>query len=142
MKWLLQLIFMILSTSSYADVLPDFQLTEYKTNKIVKLSSLVKERKVVLNFWASWCKSCIHELKELETLKKNFPNTIFIAINAGENNKKVKKFLKKYKFSYRILMDTNKGYSKSIGVLSLPQTFVIGKNLEILYKADVPPKKI
>ena len=136
----LLLFFLISSLNAYSDVIKDFTLPVYNTNKTMKLSELVK--KVLINFWASWCTSCIHELEILEKLKKENPDVEFVAINAGENKKKIKRFLKKYDFSYLILMDKNKKFSKSVGVLSLPQTFIIGKNNEVLYKGEVPPIKI
>lgn len=136
-------VFMVFFSSlAYADSLADFTLKTYPNGEEVKLSELVKEKKVLLNFWASWCTSCAKEIPELEELKKKNPDVEFLAINAGDNNKKIKKFLKKFGFSYKVLMDSDKNYSKSIGVLSLPQTMIIGKNREILYRSEKPPQKL
>lgn len=139
-----KLVFLILifSTSLQARQLTDFTLPIFSKKSKINLSKITKNQKVVINFWASWCTACIKELKELEVLKKNNPLAQFIAINAGETPIKIKRFLKKYKFSYTILVDKDKTYSKSIGVLGLPQTIVVGKNRSILYRSDKPPKDI
>jgi len=98
--------------------------------------------KTLINFWASWCTSCIQELPILEKLKKDHPNVTFIAINAGESKGKIKKFLKKNTFTYKILMDKDKSFSKGLGVLSLPQTFVVDASGKVIYHGEVPPKDI
>lgn len=98
--------------------------------------------KILINFWASWCTSCIQELPILEKLKIDHPKVTFIAINAGESEGKIKKFLKKNTFTYKVLMDKDKSFSKGLGVLSLPQTFVIDASGNVLYHGEVPPKDI
>jgi len=126
----------------YAKTLKDFTLPIYKTKDTFVLSQAVKKNKIVINFWASWCTACIQELAELEALKIKYPDASYIAINAGEKSNKIKRFLKKYKFSYLILLDKKKKTSKSLEVFSLPQTIVVDKNRAILYRGNRPPKKI
>ncbi len=120
----------------------NLELKRYDNKELFKLTSEAKGRKVLLNFWASWCTSCIEEIPELEKLKKDHPSALFIGINAGENKKKIKKFLKKYKFSYLILEDRDKSYSKGNGIVSLPQTIVLDEKLKVIYHGHKPPKDI
>lgn len=141
MKILSILIIVFFQCDVFASEVADFSLVDYHTGQTITLSELTKEKKVLLNFWASWCTSCAKEIPELEQLKKKNPGVVFIGINAGDKKKKIKKFLKKFGFSYQILMDKDKSYSKQIGVLSLPQSMIIGKNREILYQSDKPPKE-
>ena len=137
------LLFILLTTSLQAKSLKDFSLPVFNSSKSFRLEKALKDKKVLLNFWASWCTACIQELPELRELKQKYgDDVVFVAINAGEKPFKIKKFLNKYDFPYLILTDKNKKLSKSVGVLSLPQTFVIGQKREILYKGDRPPKKI
>lgn len=107
-----------------------------------RLSDYLGKQVIVINFWASWCPSCITEIPELHQLKKDHPNALYIGINAGERKSKVKRFLKKYKFNYIILMDKNRLISKSLGVESLPQTFVISKKKIITFRGHRPPKSL
>lgn len=100
------------------------------------------KKKVVINFWATWCTSCIKELPLLEELKRKNPEVEFLAINAGDSKVKIKKFLKKNPFSYQVLMDKDKSFSKSLGILSLPQTLVVDKTGKVLYHSDKPPKDL
>ena len=73
-----------------------FELPYYEKNEVFKLSDHMGKKQIVLNFWASWCTSCIEELPLLKALKQKYPQALFIAINSGERKKLVKKFLKKY----------------------------------------------
>ena len=136
----LVLTFLLLSNCTWAENIKSFSLPEYESGDQFDISKISK--KTVLNFWATWCTSCIKELDELEALKKKYPDYNFIAISAGDTKKKIKRFLKKNPWSYKVIMDKDKSVSKSLGVLSLPQTWVISEKGEILYKEVTPPKVI
>lgn len=106
--------------------------------------ALKENDKILINFWASWCTGCIQELAELLALKEKYKDqkVLFIAINAGESKKKIKKFIKKYKFSYLVLLDKDRVLSKGLGVNNLPKTIVVNKKREILFTGNRPPKEI
>ena len=141
MKKLFLLLF--LSLNVYADVIPDFNLPIYNSDSKFQLSEKIKGKKILVNFWATWCTSCIHEIPLLETLKEKYGNdVIFVAVNAGEKSNLIDRFLKKYKFSYIILKDEDRSFSKSIGVDSLPVTIVLDQDRKIIYRGFVPPKEI
>ena len=142
-RTLITLFLLLLSLPVSAKKISDFSLPVYKENKTFQLkTALKKHSKILINFWASWCTGCIQELKELEELKKQHKKVLFVGINAGERKKKIEKFIKKYHFSYLILEDKDRILSKSLGINSLPQTIVVGKNRKILYKGNRPPHKI
>jgi len=131
------------SLNTYADKMPDFNLPVYNADSKFQLSEEIKGKKIIINFWASWCTSCIHEIPLLENLKEKFgKDAVFVAVNAGEKSNLIDRFLKKYKFSYIILKDGDRTFSKSAGVDSLPVTIVLDQDRNIIYRDVVPPKKI
>ena len=140
MKKTLLLIFLFLQLSIAAKEIKKFKLPEYDSQNHYEIPK--SKKKVVLNFWATWCTSCIKELDELETLKKKYPNYEYIALNAGDTKKKIKRFLKKHPWSYKVIMDKDKSVAKGLGVLSLPQTWVIDEKGNIIYKELSPPKTL
>lgn len=140
---IIYLILLCFSLNVYADKIPDFQLAQYSNDSTFRLSENLKGKKMLINFWATWCISCIHEIPLLESLKEKYGNdVIFVSVNAGEKTNLIDRFLKKYKFSYILLKDENRSFSKSIGVDSLPVTIVVDKDMNILYRDSVPPKQI
>jgi peroxiredoxin len=120
-----------------------FDLPVYGSEETVKLSSL-KGKKTLINFWASWCTSCIEELPDLHALKKSAKSSgyEFIAINAGDTPKKIKRFIKRNKFNYKILQDRSREISKSWGVDSLPITVILDETGKVIYKGTRPPKSL
>lgn len=139
----LVLLLSLFSFNVYADKLADFNLPVYNADSHFHLSEKLKNKKILINFWATWCTSCIHEIPQLESLKEKYgEEVIFVAINAGEKSNLIDRFLKKYKFSYILLKDEDRSFSKSIGVDSLPVTIVLDKDRNIIYRDVVPPKEL
>ncbi len=133
----------LLSLNVYADVVPDFNLPIYNSDSKFLLSEKIKDKKILINFWATWCTSCIHEIPLLESLKEKYgKDVVFVAINAGEKSNLIERFLKKYKFTYIILKDEDRSFSKSVGVDALPVTMVLDQNRKILYRDVIPPKEL
>ena len=142
---ILGIIIFILSFQVFSqDKLKNFDLPVYGKEETLTLESL-KADKIVINFFASWCVACMKEVPELNHLKEmvaSDQNVIFLAINANEKDYKIAKFLKKTKFSYRILKDKDLEYSLSVGVEELPRTLVLDADKKIIYSSDIPPNKI
>lgn len=142
MKYFKLITFIFIINFSYANSLNKVELPIFNETRKFDFSNSHNGKKVIINFWASWCTACAREIEELEALKKNFPKNIYIAVNADETDKKIRKFIKKHNFTYIILKDKDKKFSKNMKVKSLPQTIILGENNEIIYKAYIPPKNI
>ena len=142
MKYLI-LILIIFSSNVFAEKISDFSLPINKEQQKFVLSENLKTKKVLINFWATWCTSCIQELPQLEALKAKYGDQVtFVAVNAGEKQNLLDKFFKKYNFSYIQLKDEDRVFSKSLKVESLPVTIVIDRDMNIIYRDVVPPKTL
>ena len=142
MRKTISLVLFCFLPSLSAKEIKNFSLPLYKESKTFHLGKVLKRHeKILINFWASWCTG-IEELKELEELKSRYKKVLFVGINAGESKRKIKRFIEKYHFSYLILEDKERIMSKELEVNSLPQTIVVGKNKQILYRGNRPPKEI
>lgn len=138
-KKIVLILSLVFSLELTAKTFQSFSLPIYKKNETFTFK---KGKRTLINFWASWCTSCIQEIPILEELKNKNPEVSFIAINAGDSKKKIKKFLKKTGFSYTVLMDKSKKVSKELGILSLPQTIVIDEAGNIIFHKSFPPKSL
>ncbi len=139
-KFIIIFSLIVLPSNLLAEKIKPFTLKNYANEDVFDISKIKK--KTVLNFWATWCTSCIKEIDELEALKKSYPQYNFIAVSAGDSKKEIKRFLKKNPWTYQILMDSDKTISKGLGVLNLPQTWVIDEKGEVVYKETTPPKTL
>lgn len=136
------LVSLFLSFNLFAGEVVDFSLPKYSDGKTFKLSDHLGKKIIVLNFWATWCTSCIQELPELHELKAKYPKAIFVGINSGEKKKLIKKFLKRHKFNFELLVDPKMSVADLYGITAIPVTIVIDKNKKIVFKGARPPKKL
>tara|TARA_R110002073_G_scaffold8207_3_gene45771 strand:- start:52984 stop:53472 length:489 start_codon:yes stop_codon:yes gene_type:complete len=94
-------------------------------NKKVDFSSF-KGKKVLLNYWATWCKPCIEEmpalLKAQKVLKAH--NYVFLLVS-DEDIAKISHFKNDKKYNFRFLKST--GSTDALGVYMLPTTFVFNE---------------
>jgi len=77
--------------------------------KYVRLSDFSKQL-VVVNFWATWCKPCMVELKHLEKLYKKYKAKGFVVLavsmDGSETQAKVKPFVRRYKLTFPVVVDS------------------------------------
>jgi len=86
---------------------PGFELKDLEGNT-VSLSDYAGKI-VVLDLWATWCKPCIASFPAMEMMVKKHPEVAFLFIAVEETGpnplQKVKNFVEKRKYSFRVLMD-------------------------------------
>ncbi|WP_425412174.1 peroxiredoxin family protein [Neobacillus massiliamazoniensis] len=105
---------------------PDFELKTL-TGETVKLSSL-KGKKVMLNFWATWCPPCKAEMPEMEKFYQSAGKDIVIlAVNIDPQND-VKGFADKNGITFPILLDEKDHVNQVYQILSIPTTYFIDSN--------------
>jgi cytochrome c biogenesis protein CcmG, thiol:disulfide interchange protein DsbE len=100
----------------------------------------LRGRKVVLNFWASWCVSCRQEAKELETFwqRSRERNIIVLGIAIQDTPESAVEFAKAHGKTYPIAIDTSGKTSIDYGVSGVPETFLIDESGVILHKETGP----
>lgn len=79
------------------------EVADLDGNKTV-LGDLVKEHggaTVLINFWATWCAPCVHEMPLINEAAKQMPN-VFVAGITTDNAATIKKFLAKHKDTLNI----------------------------------------
>lgn len=104
---------------------PDFQLTTL-TGETVKLSDF-KGKKIMLNFWATWCPPCKAEMPEMEKFSKQTPkDLVILAVNIDPQND-VKGFADKNGITFPILLDKT-NVNETYQILSIPTTYFINSN--------------
>lgn len=110
----------------------DFKLKDLSGNE-VSLSSF-KGKNVLLNFWATWCPPCKSEMPDMEKLYQETKDSdlVILAVNIGEDRDTVKGFIDKNKYNYRILLDSDTSVSEKYTITSIPTTYLIDKDGNIV----------
>ena len=136
----------IFTAGLYADqVAPDFTLKSLG-GKSYTLSKLYKNKPVVIDFWATWCRSCGRALKELQELWLSSPDTLFYLISINEDNpskiSRVKSLVKSRGWKFPVLLDSQKKVKLMYKVMALPTLYVVDTTGKVVYfRVGYKPKE-
>jgi thiol-disulfide isomerase/thioredoxin len=94
-----------------------------------------KDHVVIINFWATWCPPCRHEIPMLEKFyKAELANgVIVVGINVNNSLEGVRSFVKQYNIAYPVVYASSGVISDYGGVNEIPQTFFISKSGRIMF---------
>ena len=106
---------------------PTFTLndTEGRTWSLEELKGQV----VFVNFWATWCPSCLKEMPGMQKLYTTLPPDKFkmLAILYNDTPAMAVNFVKRAGFTFPILVDT-KGFAPlAYGLTGVPETYIVDK---------------
>ena len=101
---------------------PDFELPSYNGDSL-RLSDL-RGRPLLINFWATWCGSCLSEMPEIAALQQDRGADTFgvLAINAGETREQAGKFIDFLGAPFDYGLDADLVVADAYGVYGLPMS--------------------
>ncbi|PAE44122.1 redoxin domain-containing protein [Bacillus sp. 7884-1] len=102
---------------------PDFELKTLSRDT-VKLSDL-KGKKVMLNFWATWCPPCKAEMPAMEEFHKEAGDEVVILAVNIDPHLDVKAFVDENGITFPIPLDAEDKVNETYQVLSIPTTYFI-----------------
>jgi peroxiredoxin len=85
---------------------------------------------VLMNFWATWCKSCTTEMPAMQASFTRLRDKGFVvlAINELEDDATVREHIKQHGYTYPVLMDRDNQVANQFGVFGLPVSVFVDKN--------------
>jgi len=102
----------------------------------LKLASL-KDKVVVMDFWATWCGPCRAQKPLYDQVKKRFkdePRVVFLAVNTDEDRELVAPFLEKNRWPRQVYFED--GLSSLLRISSIPTTLILGKTGQVFSRMN------
>ncbi|WBL13194.1 MULTISPECIES: redoxin domain-containing protein [Sutcliffiella] len=124
--------------ASVGDQAYDFDLAVLSGDQ-VKLSDY-RGKKVIVNFWATWCGPCKDEMPEMQLYYEDYKDEVeILAVNitSSDTLENVEKFVEAGQFTYPILLDENRIFAY-YEVLNMPATFFINEEGVISARHEGP----
>lgn len=109
---------------------PNIQLTTLD-GKPFQLSDY-RGKKVILNFWATWCPPCKAEMPDMQKFYEEHRNegVEIVAVNltsAEKNQEDIQTFIEEYDIGFTIPLDQTGAVAQQFEVYSIPTSYLIDK---------------
>lgn len=103
-----------------------------------KTHSLSHGRVTLVNFWATWCPPCVHEIPSMNRLAATYDEKDFgiVSINFKEDPAHVLAFLKRVNVDFPVLLDHDGAVSGRWKVFAFPSTFLLDQEGNIRYSVN------
>lgn len=115
------------------ELAPDFELTTLD-GEIVKLSGY-KGKRVMLNFWATWCPPCRAEMPDMQKFQST-KDVQVLAVNLSETESdpgNAQRFVDELNFTFTVPLDKESAVSNEYNVVAYPTTYMIDSNGRIQF---------
>jgi len=97
---------------------------------------------VVLNFWASYCGSCVEEIPDLDRLQQRIAGRggVVLGVSVDESCANYEDFLRKHPVAFQTTCQepTTKRLAEDYGSVMIPETYVIDREGKIARKIIGP----
>ena len=115
--------------------MPSMELRDLDGNTISKAALAGKV--VLLSFWATWCAPCRAEIPEMIALQSHYKGHLqIIGVSMDDESKEaLKKFVRKQRMNYPVVMQNDRLLAAYGGVAVLPTTFVVSPEGRVVQKA-------
>ncbi len=118
---------------------PDFSLTTFdgKTFNTKDYAGKV----ILVNFWASWCKPCEQEARELEEAYQYYKpggEVLFLGVDWVDTEPEALGFISKFGITYPNGPDLGTKIAQMFRIQAVPETYVIDRNGKLAYVKKGP----
>ena len=115
--------------------LPEINLANLFNEQEILSNFDLKEKTILINFFASWCAPCKIEHPLFFDIKKKYPNLYLIGIDHKDKKEDALKYLGEEGNPYDYVGVDKKGsVGLEFGVFGLPETFLVNSSGKIIYK--------
>ncbi|HZQ54403.1 MAG TPA: TlpA disulfide reductase family protein [Bryobacteraceae bacterium] len=82
---------------------------------------------LVLNFWATYCATCIEEIPSLDQFQQRFGKSgvVVVAVSIDKSEKRYKAFLDRFHVAFETARDPSATVSDEYGTYQIPESYII-----------------
>ncbi|MFT7592073.1 MAG: cytochrome c biogenesis protein CcmG/thiol:disulfide interchange protein DsbE [bacterium] len=118
--------------------LPSVILKNIDGENIDMASNATNGKITIVSFWATWCKPCIKELRNLNDVIDDWNEAynvelVAVSVDDSRNSARVKPFADGQGWDFDILLDPNGELQRDMNVTNPPVTYLVDQNGKIVY---------
>jgi peroxiredoxin len=125
-----------MSIGAEAKKAPEFTLPNLD-GEDVKLSELLEDGPVIVDFWATWCKPCIKAFPDLQEIFDNYRScglkVLAISIDGPKSMSRVGSLIKSKGNTFEVLLDPGQKVARKFHVTSVPRTVLVDTDGNVAY---------
>jgi cytochrome c biogenesis protein CcmG, thiol:disulfide interchange protein DsbE len=112
---------------------PSFRLSRLDSGGHLELASL-RDKVVLINFWATWCDPCKRELPRLQRAWRQYRgrDVVFVGVDSQDFDSNARKAIRRYGMTYPVVYDGSGKVLGRYGGLPLPRTFIVDRRGRIV----------
>ncbi len=140
MKYLTLILFFVFTVTFAQNAVnkkaPDFELETISGDEVA-LSDFLGNGPVLINFWATWCKPCVEEMKYYQEIYDKYKERGLTLLAISEDNErsvaKVIPYIRSNNYNFTVLLDPDNSVARDYYVRVVPHTYVLDKNGNIVF---------
>ena len=141
MKKILISLLLLVSTISFAQIknLPNVDVKKIDGSSFNFKNIDNNGNPIVISFWATWCKPCTKELNNIAEVYEDWQDEtnvklVAVSIDDRRSQSKVAPYVNSSGWEYEIYIDSNSDLKRAMGVSTVPHTFLLDKNKQIIWQ--------
>ena len=141
MKKILISLLLLVSTVSFAQIknLPNVDVKKIDGSSFNFKNIDNNGDPIVISFWATWCKPCTKELNNIAEVYEDWQDEtnvklVAVSIDDRRSQSKVAPYVNSSGWEYEIYIDSNSDLKRAMGVSTVPHTFLLDKNKQIIWQ--------
>ena len=129
----------VASSFTGAKVFPKVNLKDLSGNQINTESFITDGKITVVSFFATWCKPCQLEMDNIGEIYEDWQEAygvemVAISVDNARSAAKLNSLVKSKDWGYKILLDDKQQIQNTLGFQTIPQTFLLDQNGNIVYE--------